>query len=154
MVARTLPLDWTVPVTVTLFPVLRSLQALWVKAVALVVVTVFELTVNETDGHVPDNADKVPLICVGAGAGGGGVGVGVGGGGVGAGGGAAPAAACEMTNDWSAAVMRAERAPPLFAATLMAIVLVAVPLPPDVTETDTHGTSTPVVHEHPARVTS
>jgi hypothetical protein len=50
--------------------------------------------------------------------------------------------------------MRAERAPPLFAATVMAIVLFATPLPPEVTDTDTHAESVPVVHEQPTSVVS
>ena len=80
----TLPLTWTVPVTVTPFPFLRSLQALPTKAVALVVVTAFPLTVNDTAGQAPDSPDSVPLSVVGGG--------GAGGGGVGVGGGAEPAA--------------------------------------------------------------
>jgi len=80
-------LSWTTPVTETVRPFRRSLQAVAVNAVTLFVVTVFELTVNETDGHFPDSADIVPLNCVvdggagGGGVGGGGVGVGGGGGG-------------------------------------------------------------------------
>jgi hypothetical protein len=59
-----------------------------------------------------------------------------------------------MMNVASPAVMRAERAAPLFAATFMAIVLFAAPLPPDVTDTDTHEESLPVVHEQPVSVVS
>jgi hypothetical protein len=59
-----------------------------------------------------------------------------------------------MMNDASPAVMRAERAAPLFAATVMVIVLFATPVPPDVTDTDTHGESLPVVHGQPASVAS
>jgi len=59
-----------------------------------------------------------------------------------------------MMNVASPAVMRAERAPPLFAATVMAIVLFATPLPPEVTDTDTHVASAPVVHEQPTSVVS
>ena len=84
----TLPLAWIVPVTVTPFPFLRSLQALPTNAVALVVVTAFPPTVNDTAGQDPESPDSVPLSVVGGGGAGGG---GVGGGGVG--GGAEPAAA-------------------------------------------------------------
>jgi len=54
----------------------------------------------------------------------------------------------------SPAVIRAERAPPLFAAMVIVMVLFATPVPPDVTEAKAHGASVPVVHGQPASVVS